>query len=355
MIHPTIIDTKHALFRQTPRILLLQEDLATGGVTTVANLLCGALQQQGWPVIPLALNQTGWLALLEAARQNDVILAGNNFKPAYAAWALGWLLRKPVVVWVHGPLHEVLDQAGASGTKRAWLRWLYRRLPQFVFVSEASRASFQRFMGHKLKPGQRLAVVVNAVSLPVVTPDAPKEQVPAAARTQLAYVGRLSQEKQPGLLLDMLRLLPSQYQLTMIGDGPLRNMVTQRGADLLAVGRLKLAGQQAHGPDLYKPWGLTLLASRYEGCPMTLLESLTMGVPCVGLPIPAMTEVVGKAAPYLLASDHTAQALADAVQAVLQLPQAQLHADMTKVLEGYTVQNFVHHWQNELQQAAQAC
>ena len=333
----------------------MQEDQAIGGVTTIANTLGQALQQLGWPVATLALNQSGWRQRLTAAAQSDLILASNNFRPAYLAWGLGLLLRKPVVVWVHGPLQEVLAQARASAAKRAWLRWLYRRLPRFVFVSKASHDSFLKFMGGRPIPNQRMVVIANAVTLPAAGAK-PGVTAPAMPLTpQLAYIGRLSEEKQPLLLLDMLRLLPSQYQLTLVGDGPLRDTLAQQGADLLISGRLHLAGQQAHGPGLYAPWTLTLLASRYEGCPMTLLESLAMGVPCVGLPIPALQEVLAQDAPYLLAREHSARALADAVSAVLQLPPAQLQADMARVLARYQVQDFAHRWQTVLQQAVRPC
>lgn len=355
MIHSTIIDTKHTPSRPPLHILLLQEDQALGGVTTITNTLGQALQQLGWRVTTLALNQSGWRQRLAAARQCNLMVASNNFRPAYVAWGLGLLLRKPVVVWVHGPLQEVLDQAGATNPKRAWLRWLYRHLTDYVFVSKASRDSFLGFMGGQLKPNQRMAVIANAVTLRAsgATPVAAKPGAPLEPR--LAYIGRLSSEKQPLLLLDMLRLLPSQYQLTLVGDGPLRDALAQQGADLLASGRLTLAGQQAHGPGLYAPWTLTLLASRYEGCPMTLLESLTMGVPCVGVPIPAIQEVLGQDMPYLLARDPSAQDLADAVIAVLQLPPEQLKADMARVLARYQVQDFAQRWQAVLQQAVRPC
>lgn len=355
LIHPTIIDTINTPSPPTPHILLLQEDMATGGVTTIANTLSQALQQQGWPVTTLALDQSGWGQRLATARQSDIILASNNFRPAYVAWVVGLLLHKPVVVWVHGPLQEVLAQAHASAAKRAWLRWLYRRLPRFVFVSQASRDSFQRFMGGQLKPDQSMAVIANAVTLHATGTNTLAATTAALEDAKLACIGRLSPEKQPLLLLAMLRLLPSKYQLTLIGDGPLRNALTQEGADLLVSGRLTLAGPQAHGPGLYAPWTLTLLASRYEGCPMTLLESLAMGVPCVGLPIPALQEVLGQDAPYLLARDHSARALADAVQAVMKLPPAQLQADMAQVLERHQLNDFVQRWQTVLQQAVRPC
>lgn len=339
----------------TPRVLLLQEDQATGGVTTITTTLCQALRQQGWPITTLALNLCGWPQRLTAARQCDVILSSHNFRPAYVAWALGLLLRKPVLVWVHGPLQEVLAQAQTSPLKRGWLRWLYRRLPQFVFVSRASRDSFEHFMQRPLAAQQRSVVIPNAVTVSGLAADKAWPGLALAAETQLAYIGRLSKEKQPALLLEMLRLLPPPLHLTLVGDGPLRDAILADGAELLVCGRLTMAGQQARGPGLYKPWDLTLLASRYEGCPMTLLESFAAGVPCVGLPIPALQEVLGDDAPYLLARDHSAQALADAVQAVLAMPRHQVQADMARVLARHQVQDFVQRWQTVLREAVRPC
>ena len=338
-----------------PRVLLLQEDQASGGVSTISSTLCEALRQQQWQVRELALNRCGWRARLSAASQCDVILASHNFKPAYLAWALGLLLRKPVLVWVHGPLSEVLEQAHASVFKRAWLRWIYRRLRHYVFVSRASRDSFERFMQQPLGSNQRGAVIPNVVSPMPFSGHSLWDAEAATPTPQLAYIGRLSQEKRPQLLLDMLRLLPAPYRLTLVGDGPLRDELRHSGADLLASGRLRLAGAQAHGPGLYTPWHMTLLASRYEGCPMTLLESFAMGVPCVGLPIAALQEVVAAHAPYLLARDASAQGLADAVQALWAMPRESVRCDMARVLAQHQVADFVLAWQTVLQQAAQRC
>ena len=342
-----------------PRLLLLQEDQASGGVSTISSSLSQALRELGWQITELALNRSTWAQRLSAARQCDVILASHNFKPAYVARALGWLTRKPVVVWVHGPLNEVLEQARASSAKRNWLRWFYRRVRHFVFVSQSSRESFERFMQAPLAAQQSGTVIPNVVTA-MASPALSRWTGEATtANPQLAYIGRLSQEKRPQLLLDMLRLLPAEFRLTLVGDGPLRDDLRQAGADLLASGRLTLAGAQAHGPGLYAPWHMTLLASRYEGCPMTLLESLAMGVPCVGLPIPALQEVLATDAPYLLARDASAQALADAVLAVWAMPREQVQADMARVLSRYQVGNFVQSWekvlQTVLQEAARRC
>ncbi|MFZ3221076.1 MAG: glycosyltransferase, partial [Rhodoferax sp.] len=250
---------------------------------TISNTLCQALRQRGWSIRELALNQCGWRQRLTAARQCDVLLASHNFRPAYLAWVIGLLLRKPILVWVHGPLQEVLAQAHASAFKRLWLRCLYRRVPYFVFVSRASHDSFLRFMQRPLAAHQRSFVIANAVEQTEVVNTAQLE-LATVTDPQLAYIGRLSPEKQPALLLDVLRLLPPRFRLTLVGDGPLRDDLFQNGVELMVDERLTLAGPQPHGAGLYAPWHMTLLASRYEGCPMMLLESFAAGVPCIGLP-----------------------------------------------------------------------
>lgn len=248
----------------TPHVLLLLESHATGGVTTIASSLAQGLRQRGWPVTETVVRGSRWIALWAAARRCDVILASHNFAPAYVAWLLGVLGRKPTIVWVHGPVSEVLDHADASWLKRRWLAWLYRRLHHCVFVSHASRDSFKRFLGGSTAKSESGASVVigNAV---VLGPTAPARPLASGTAVELAYVGRLSPEKQPQVLLDMLRRLPARFRLALVGDGPSRPEVEQAGADLLAAGRLRLLGFQPAGSSLYSPWDLTVLASRYEG------------------------------------------------------------------------------------------
>lgn len=319
------------------RILLLQDNTAIGGIHTATQALMDALQRAGHAPTALAVRGTPWLALLRAAQQADLIVATNGFLPTYTGWLLGALLRKPVVAWLHGPTQEVLAQAQASAAKRAWLRWLYRRLRRVVFVSGHARDSFLGFTGGAAA-GQRLEVIPNA------HPD--WHPAPAAAQPgHLGFVGRLAPEKRPELLVQTLQLLPAAYRLCLVGGGP----------SLAALGtdeRLELRPFQPVTAALYAPWQATLLASRYEGCPMAALESLAAGVPCVGLPIPALREMLEPDMPYALARDCSAPALADAVQAVCALPRAQLERDMARVLRRYSPERFAQGWLRVLQEAA---
>lgn len=332
------------------RVLLLEEP-GWGGVATMSLTLRDALAAQGWHITAMPWRQTHWPALVQAAQQHDVLLASHNFGPTYAGVALKTLSGKPLVSWVHGPLQDVLQQARSSWVKKTWLRLLYARVDHFVSVSRTTENSLLGFL-KKLHPTQRSSVIYNAIApLPEGQPlhvhaGHGGDGVPPLL---LGFVGRLSAEKQPEFLLDTLRCLPDYAQLGMVGDGPLHRQLAHAGMDLLMQGRMHFLGKHPSGASLYQPWHVTLLASRYEGCPMTALESLACGVPCVALPIPAMRELFDLDAPYLLARGDAPVHLAEAVMTTLNQPEDKLRDDMARIVARHGVPDFTQAWQEVLQ------
>jgi glycosyltransferase involved in cell wall biosynthesis len=330
------------------RILLLEEP-GWGGVHTMTRTLADTLTTQGWQVTALPWQQTHWATLVDAAKRHDVLVAAHNFGPTYCGAALKAITGKPLVSWVHGPLLDVLHEARASVLKRLWLRLLYKQVSQFVCVSRTTQDSLLGFI--TLGKQQRCTVVPNAIA---AMPEGQPIHVHAGhggdgvAPLLLGYVGRLSAEKRPHLLLDTLRFLPDEAQLGIVGEGPLHRQVVHGGMDLLAQGRLHFLGKHPSGESLYKPWQMTLLTSRYEGCPMTALESLACGVPCVTLPIPAMRELYDRDAPYLLARGDAPVALAEAVMTLRNLPPQQVRDDMARIVARHHVDGFVGSWQEVL-------
>lgn len=332
------------------RVLMLQEP-DWGGVATMSQTLQHALGEADWPITVLPWRQTRWSTLVQAAKQHDVILASHNFGPTYCGVALKALSGKPLVSWVHGPLQDVLKEARASVLKKTWLRLLYRQVDHFVSVSRTSENSLLGFV-NPLRRTQRSHVVPNAIApMPAGQPihvhagHGGESGIPPLL---LGYVGRLSAEKRPGLLLDTLRFLPDETQLGIVGDGPLHRQLAHQGMDLLMQGRLHFLGKHPSGASLYTPWEITLLTSRFEGCPMTALESLACGVPCVTLPIPAMRELFDRDAPYLLARGDAPVALAEAVMTVLSLPPEQVKADMARIVARHNLPAFSQAWQEVL-------
>jgi glycosyltransferase involved in cell wall biosynthesis len=331
------------------RVLLLTEEVGVGGVQTTLNWLESGLTERGWQVtrLPVRQGRPSLWACWQAARRAQVLVASNNFWPAYVAVALAWLARRPCVVWVHGPLAEVLQQAGASRWKTGWLRTVYRGASELVCASQTSCDSLQRVMAQAVAAtGPAVHSRVSVIRNPAVGPGADLLAAPMPATDVLAlgFVGRLSPEKQPLQLLSMLRLLPPAYQLHVVGDGELMGAMRSAGQDLMAQGRLHLHGQQTVTAQTYRAWRATVLCSRYEGYPMTALESLASGVPCVSTSIPAMQEMLGTQAPLWLARDDSPAALAEAVQRCLAQRAEDRHASIERFLGQHGLENFVNAW-----------
>ncbi len=336
----------------SPRhILLLTEESGVGGVQTTLHWLELGLAERGWQVtrLPVRRGRPSPWACWQAARRAQVLVASNNFWPAYVAVALAGLARRPSVVWVHGPLHEVLQQAGASHLKTAWLRAIYQRASHLVCASQTACDSLMRVMTDAgAKARRSVQTRVSVIRNPAVLPGADRldEPLPSIASevVSLGFVGRLSPEKQPLHLLPMLGLLPDTHQLHVVGDGELMSAMRSDGQDLLAQGRLHLHGQQTVTAQTYQAWQATVLCSRYEGYPMTALESLACGVPCVSTPIPAMQEMLGTPAPLWLAHDDSPAALAEAVQRCLAQAPADRRAAIDRLQGQHRLENFVQAW-----------
>ena len=302
------------------RVLLLHEESGPGGVHTLLQIWQHGLQAQGWTVdaVPVRGERPGLLALLERARQAQVLVASNNFLPAYWAVLLGLLGQRPSVVWVHGPLQEVLRERPVSWLKHQLLRWTCRMADVQVFSSRSTLHSLQAVLGRQRQPWQEVllnpAPALSPLLPAIVQHSAHTDTVP------LGFVGRLSAEKRPERLLHMLALLPAHHHLTLVGDGPLRPALEQLALQLGLQARVHFAGAQTVTPATYQAWQATLLCSAYEGYPLAALESLAAGTPCIATPLPALREMLAPLAPQWLADDDSPQALAAAVLAALQRP-----------------------------------
>ena len=353
------------------RVLLLQDPVTSnnwGGVQTMTQTLQLALQEQGFEVTALPWQQTKFVDLLYEARHSDVLVASHNFGPTYCGVALKTLTHKPLVSWVHGPLLEVLQMSKASWWKRRWLKHVYGYVDRFVCVSQTTEHSLLGFLaGTRAQTNDnshrgnssttssgktpRTVVIPNGLTPLTGNTDSFVSDVHTAAWTNLSigYIGRLSQEKRPHLLLETLRALPDDAHLSVVGDGVLRPELENAGKDLMANGRLKFLGRQVSNQNLYTPYQVTLLTSKYEGCPMTALESLAYGIPCLALPIPALRELFAQDAPYLLAHDETPQALAIAVLNLMRMPKEQVQKDIARITSKHSLPQFGHSWRIAIQ------
>lgn len=147
-----------------------------------------------------------------------------------------------------------------------------------------------------------ITVVPNAPSPPS---DGPPIALPFAAGTKLLCVGRLHRQKGFDLLIEALAapgLRARAWSLCIVGEGEARSeletLVAKHGLD----DRVRLVGALP-ATRVFASADLLISPSRYEGFPLTLLESIEARLPAVVSAIPVHEEAVGHVPSAVLPAD----------------------------------------------------
>ena len=113
-------------------------------------------------------------------------------------------------------------------------------------------------------------------------------------RRILLYVGRLEKRRNPLLLVDIAAAMADDTALILVGDGPMRGVISAR-IDELGLENVIMTGPlgQEELPAIYRQSDVFLLASDYEIYGMVLLEALYFGVPCVTTKTAGGVDIIG--------------------------------------------------------------
>jgi len=149
-----------------------------------------------------------------------------------------------------------------------------------------------------------------------------REPVPAPAAGRLVCVGRLAEQKGQLLLVEAAGRLAAEgldFELVLVGDGPLRGPIERLAARLGLGGRLRLAGwmgAEAVRGEVLAARAL-VLPSFAEGLPVVLMEALALGRPVISTYVAGIPELVVPGVCGWLVPPGSVDALADAMRSAL--------------------------------------
>ena len=173
----------------------------------------------------------------------------------------------------------------------------------------------------------RLVVIHNGIDAWAFRPTRPRAAVRAelglADRDRVVMMaGRMTPQKGWDVLLDAAARLGARADLVwvLVGDGPLRRVLSERAAALGVA--VRFTGARDDMADLLDCADVVVLASRSEGLPFTLLEAMALGKPVVATRVGGVPEVVEHGRSGRLVSRDDPAALATAIAAVLDSPEA---------------------------------
>ena len=227
-------------------------------------------RHRGW----LKLKQQGaqrlkgiFASLPQESRQDAVVICVQVF-------AMEWVtLAGTQGVPVIGMSHESYAASMASSRGRR-VKQYYANLPRFVALTEQDARNWTT------KGGMN-----NAVAMPNPLPIPADGGADPEAHTCIA-LGRLSQEKGFDLLVEAwalaMRARPdSDWKLRIYGDGPDRASLEAQVAEFGIGQSVSFEGSTNRVPEALRAGSVFVSTSRAEGFPMTLLEALACGLPCV--------------------------------------------------------------------------
>lgn len=241
----------------------------------------------------------------------------------YRADVMGWLTARgrgvPVVATAHG-------FTGGGWRNRAYERLQRGAFRGFQGVVAVSRPLVERLVEAGVAR-ERVHLVPNAWS--PGSPGAAGAREAVRARLDvppgsfvIGWVGRLSREKGPDLLLDALdRLGDVPFTAVIVGDGPERASLEARARRSALRDRIVWTGRVEGAEQLFPAFDAFVLSSRTEGTPIVLFEAMAASVPIVAAEVGGVPDVLS-GAEALLVRRESGDALARAIRALRADPDA---------------------------------
>lgn len=165
-----------------------------------------------------------------------------------------------------------------STFQRKMYRLIYNMANGVVFQTNDAKAFFS-------KKVQRDSVVI---SNPVNDIFFDCKNVKERKKT-IVNVGRLSEQKNHKLLINAFADFSNKYpdyKLIIYGEGPLRNELEKQIADLKLNNKILLPGIVDNIKDKIYDSSMFVFTSDYEGMPNSLMEAMTLGIPCISTDCP---------------------------------------------------------------------
>ena len=305
-----------------------------------------------------------WFRAFRGAKPDVVVfccawLGAFPWFASVAAWLAGvdkrysiqHLVPPPVPMVEGNSVRSMLRRKIGGGARRRF-GW---RVPatfwtKTICVSNAVRDSL---VGNYRFPAKKTITIHNGISVSKYVPD---EKVGAAVRTRLGIkpdefllvcAARFTEQKGIDILLDAIaRVLRDgvQCKCVIVGDGPLRVQLLEQSLKLGLSNQVFFEGFRADVLQYLQSADAFVLTSRAEGLPLSILEAMACGLPCIVTNVGGSAEAVTNKVDGLVVPPESADAVADAISYLATHPiEREKMSQMTraKVSESFDIEQSV--------------
>lgn len=166
-----------------------------------------------------------------------------------------------------------------SKTNQRKIDKIFRKIVEFgathiVFQTEGAKQCYSK------KVQRKSSIILNPVELNRI-PNRKKEDI---NYSEIVTVARLEPQKNQELLIDAFNLVSKKHQdvvLKIYGEGSLKNKLQRKIDELGLKDRVFLMGAKQDVLEWIKESYCFVLTSDFEGLPNSLIEAMSMGIPCI--------------------------------------------------------------------------
>lgn len=216
--------------------------------------------------------------------QYDIVHTHNTSPQLFVAMAKGKCKAK-LVTTEHSTNNRRRSLKGYG-----WIdRWMYRRYDKIVCISDIAKEKLLEHIGDKYVPD--VLTINNGVDVErfYIAQEAEGLRMPDTFTTVM--VAGFREAKDQDTLIRAMAMLPSQYQLWLVGDGVRRGELESVIASAGVGDRVSLLGIRSDVPQVLKSADVVVMSSHWEGLSLSNIEGMSSGRPFVASDVDGLREV----------------------------------------------------------------
>ena len=130
----------------------------------------------------------------------------------------------------------------------------------------------------------------------------------------IGFVGRFSLEKQPALFAEVAKIMHSNAGLHFEawGNGPLLDECINKYSDYV-----DFKGASFNHETIYQNIDILVLTSKFENCPMVILEAAARGIPCIAPNVGGIPEIIQHNKNGLLYDNYSVENIVKCIETMI--------------------------------------